>query len=98
MRLLHFTAESVEPEMPYQTIALLGKSRPANLRELLLFGRRYPELQLYFPIFALPTERRTTSAAHDVPFLHGHRQKGRWLQLRWPVLNWTSQDRFLIIQ
>ena len=71
--------------------------RPAELRELLAFGEKYPDVQRKFPIVALGSVWRLRFGNRFVPSLSWFGSK-RDLRLRWIELGWDEIDRFAAVR
>ncbi len=69
--------------------------RPAELRELLAFGEKYPEVQREFPIIALGSVWRSPGGRR-VPYLGGSSSVRR-LGLRWVEIDWEEIYRFAAV-
>lgn len=72
--------------------------RPAELRELLAFGRKYPDVQREFPIVALGSVLRRWLRRSLVSCLLGS-SSSRILCLDWyGVMNWGKLSRFAAVR
>ncbi|MFH1193745.1 MAG: hypothetical protein V1661_01995 [bacterium] len=69
--------------------------RPGVLRELLAYGKRYPDKQTKHPITALGSRWQNTRGYWS-PTLDGLNGKRR-LYLDWRVSDWTSRCFFLVV-
>src|SRR3990167_9382333 len=91
VELLHFdryiTSEEAIKEMESKGM------RPANLKELLVFGKEYPEEQRKYPIVALGSVWRSLLGDRSVAVLWGD-VSGRHLYLYWFDCGGGAFDRF----
>jgi len=71
--------------------------RPAELHELLAFGKKYPEVQREFPIVALGSVWQYRDGFRVVPFLYRD-GSGRDLGLDWVVGGWSGICRFAAVR
>lgn len=67
-----------------------------NLRRLLAFGAKYPNLQKQFPISALDSVWVGSSGHHGVPYLYAYPYSKRYLGIYWCIFNWDKCWRFLV--
>lgn len=93
--LLHFnkvlSSEKLLEEMTKQGY------RPANLKELLTFGKDNPEEQRKYHIIGLGSVWRNLYGGRSVPYLWDDFD-GRGLSLGWYDRDWLSNDRFLAVR
>lgn len=68
--------------------------RPANLAELLVLGKNYPDLQKKNPIISLGSVWQNTDNRKNVPVI-GFQIFKRWLYLRWFDDIWQEYYSFL---
>ena len=71
--------------------------RPAELRELLAFGEKYPEVQRKFPIIALGSAWWRRDGVRRVPCLYGSGSR-RDLYLHWVEYGWGLFYRFAAVR
>ena len=71
--------------------------RPAELRELLAFGEKYPDVQREFPIVALGSVWQDRGGDRGVPYLYGG-SSGRDLGLGWVGGDWFGICRFAAVR
>ena len=71
--------------------------RPVELRELLAFGEKYPEVQRKFPIIALGSAWWRRDGVRRVPCLYGSGSR-RDLYLHWVEYGWGLFYRFAAVR
>lgn len=71
--------------------------RPADIRELLAFGERYPRMQKKFPIVSLGSLLKDQNDFFHVPYLHGYGSE-RYLGIHCVTDTWREMYRFLVIK
>lgn len=80
-------------------IKKLGKMgyRPAEFRELLAFGQKYPKVQNNFPVAAIGTIWHDQNKFPYAAYLHSYDSE-RYLGMYWLVNAWRDFHRFLAIR
>jgi len=91
MKLIHF-GRVISSKEALKELDRMGY-RPAELHEILAFGREHPEVQLKFPIIGLASAWRGDRGGACVPYLAGHGSK-RPLHLYWLEVDWHDVCRF----
>jgi hypothetical protein len=91
MKLIHFS-RAISSKKALKELDRMGY-RPAELHEILAFGRDHPEVQREFPIIGLASAWRGARGAARVPSLGGG-GSGRGLRLSWLEGDWSDVCRF----
>ena len=91
MKLIHF-GRAISSQEALKEIDRMGY-RPAELHEILAFGREYPEVQRKFPIIGLASVWRDVRDDARVPYLDRNGSK-RNLNLNWLENDWNEICRF----
>lgn len=71
--------------------------RPADLYELLAFGKKYPDIQREFPIAALGSVWQDLDGYSNAPYLYRLGPK-RCLRLEWTGQGWHGHWRFAAVR
>ena len=71
--------------------------RPAELRELLAFGEKYPDVQREFPVVALGSVWQDPGGYRNIPYLYRD-GSNRDLLLYWVGDDWSELCRFAAVR
>jgi len=95
VEIIHFN-RCISTDEALQELNKLGY-RPAELRELLVFGEKYPKVQCEFPIVALGSVWKNPSGHKIVPYLYKN-GRDRNLCLHWIDFDWYEIYRFAAVR